>query len=280
MYLPRVHSGEPKLPSDRRRPVSVNVPPSWFRTTSTAFSARKLRVCCTPQPVKGSPRFESSGKGGSPEGGLDAGDSPRSAFRTLRRVSLVSSRTRITAAVALLSLPSCPAGGSGRSRGPPTAIPADARGVLPWDQPGGRGARGSEELEGRVPGTTDQGSEETWGLGRGGSEEPQRPGPPRGHRRSEERRACLATMRVLPCREGTPRLRRAGSPNPVGKREGGAPKSTVTRSRKGPAPRVGWFRRSRDRASGLRRASAAMPGMTGVRARRMGTGCEEGIPMR
>jgi len=68
--------------------------------------------------------------GGAPEGGLDAGDSPRSAFRTLRRVSLVSSRTRITAAVAFLSLPSCPAGGSGRSRGPPTAIPADAGGVL------------------------------------------------------------------------------------------------------------------------------------------------------
>jgi len=33
------------------------VPPSWFRTTSTAFSALELQVCCTLQPAEGSPRF-------------------------------------------------------------------------------------------------------------------------------------------------------------------------------------------------------------------------------
>jgi hypothetical protein len=57
MYLQRVHSGEPKLPSDRRRQVPVLVPSSWFRTTSTAYAALELRVCCTPQPAEGSPRF-------------------------------------------------------------------------------------------------------------------------------------------------------------------------------------------------------------------------------
>jgi hypothetical protein len=38
-------------------PPVDRVPPSWFRTTMTACSARKLRVCCTPQPVQGSSRF-------------------------------------------------------------------------------------------------------------------------------------------------------------------------------------------------------------------------------
>jgi hypothetical protein len=152
---------------------------------------------------------------------------------------------------------------------------AYSRGTNPGDE--ALGAPKSSRAGSRGPPT--RVSEETWGLGRGGSEEPRRPGPPRGIRRSEERRAVLATMR--PYRAGgdavAPKSRES---EPVGKREGGAPKSTVTRSRKGTAPRVGWYRRSRDRASGLRRASAAMPGMTGVRARRMGTGCEEEIPMR
>jgi hypothetical protein len=114
--------------------------------------------------------------GGPPEGGLDAGDSPRGAFRTLRRVSLVSSRTRITAAVAFLSLPSCPAGGSGRSRGPPTAIPADAGGVPPWNRPGDRGSRGSEEL--REPGSRGRPTAVPKNLGghAQGSEEPGRQG--------------------------------------------------------------------------------------------------------
>ena len=38
-------------------PSAARVPPSWFRTTSTVSSASKSRVCCTPQPAKGSPRF-------------------------------------------------------------------------------------------------------------------------------------------------------------------------------------------------------------------------------
>jgi hypothetical protein len=54
--------------------------------------------------------------GWSPEGGLEVGIGSRGAFRTLRRVPLVSSRIRITATVAFLSLPSCSAGSAGRSR--------------------------------------------------------------------------------------------------------------------------------------------------------------------
>ena len=52
-----VHSQEPKPPSVRRYHPPNHVPPSWFRTTMTAFSAQESRVCCTPQPAKGSPRF-------------------------------------------------------------------------------------------------------------------------------------------------------------------------------------------------------------------------------
>jgi hypothetical protein len=46
-----------KLPSVRRFHPPIHVPPSWFRTTMTACSVRESRVCCTPQPVKGSTRF-------------------------------------------------------------------------------------------------------------------------------------------------------------------------------------------------------------------------------
>jgi len=62
MYLLLVNSGEPKFPSDRRRQAPVHVPSSWFCTTSTACSVQQLRVCCTPLPVKGSPRFVRVGR--------------------------------------------------------------------------------------------------------------------------------------------------------------------------------------------------------------------------
>jgi hypothetical protein len=38
-YLTRVNSRKPKLPSGRRCQASAHVPPSWFRTTSTVYSA-------------------------------------------------------------------------------------------------------------------------------------------------------------------------------------------------------------------------------------------------
>jgi len=113
-----------------------------------------------------------------------------------------------------------------------------------------------------------------------GSEEPGRPGPSRGP----------------PIRRGAGLTRRCGDPAMPG---GGstAPKSRRDRTRLGsgraglrraPSPDpgegshlgLGWSRRDRDKASGLRGATAAMPGVTGVRTRRSGTGCEEEIPMR
>jgi hypothetical protein len=57
IYLSRVHSQGPKPPLVRRCQPPDPVPPSWFRTTMTAYSTQKSRVCCTSQPAKGSPRF-------------------------------------------------------------------------------------------------------------------------------------------------------------------------------------------------------------------------------
>jgi hypothetical protein len=80
-----------------------------------------------------------------------------------------------------------------------------------------------------------------------------------------------------------------------GAREGGAPKSSVA------ASPSGWVCRSEDRRACLDggvhssgrgvpagpgqvavapKRRGEMPGITGVRARRLGTGCEEEIPMR
>jgi hypothetical protein len=178
-----------------------------------------------PATGQGFTAFRACRQGGAPEGGLDAGDSPRGAFRTLRRVSLVSSRTRITAAVAFLSLPSCPAGGSGRSRGPPTAIPADAGGVPPWSRPGDRGGVGApKSSEGRGPGDDQPGFRRAWSVT---SSAPRRLGArvagapksrgdrvPRGVRRSEEGRAWLGDAGALPCRERARRLRGADGSGP------------------------------------------------------------------
>jgi hypothetical protein len=79
VYLPRVHSREPRPPSDRRCHTPVHVPPSWFHTTTTVSSARELRVCCTPQPAKGSPRFMHAATA-PPEGGRATGTIPATRF--------------------------------------------------------------------------------------------------------------------------------------------------------------------------------------------------------
>jgi hypothetical protein len=75
-YLPRVHSQEPRLPSGRRCHTPAHVPPSWFHTTTTVSSTRELRVCCTPQPTKGSSRFLHAATT-PPGGGRATGQSPR-----------------------------------------------------------------------------------------------------------------------------------------------------------------------------------------------------------
>jgi len=53
----RVHSRRPRPPSGRWCHPPTHVPPSWFLTTSAAFSAPWLRVCCTPLPALGFDAF-------------------------------------------------------------------------------------------------------------------------------------------------------------------------------------------------------------------------------
>jgi hypothetical protein len=292
IYLPRVNSGEPKLPSDRRRQAPIPVPPSWFRTTSTAFSAWELRVCCTPQPAKGSPRFAHAGR-------VEARRPARCRGRSPRCVSHPSK--------------------SSPRQQPDThhcgrCLPVVT--VLPGGWPAETGLRRPHPHRsgGRTSASSPPGRA-TAPKSRGGS-----PGATWGRRRSEERwEAVHAGGWVVPAVPGRGRAAapKSRDPRPGGKREGGAPKSPVAGSRgrtpefrrtsaawpRGdseepsptgpvgvgptarrpgarldggcPLPRVGWYRRSRDRASGLRRASAAMPGITGVRARRLGRGARK-----
>lgn len=121
---PRVHSRRPASPTrrsvrsapfGRRCHPSGRVPPSRSLTALTACSARGLRACCIPQPAMGFAAFgairmvlsRSSGPPGSP--------SPRRVHPSKRfprqqpyRVttpSRVATTGRVTAAVALLSLP-------------------------------------------------------------------------------------------------------------------------------------------------------------------------------
>jgi hypothetical protein len=81
------------------------VPSSWFRTTSTAYSAPWPRVCCTPLPALGFVALPVA-RVRLPLGSEDPrGRRPSALSRdadTLRRVPLVSSR-----AASLRSLPSC-----------------------------------------------------------------------------------------------------------------------------------------------------------------------------
>jgi len=138
-YPTCVHSQEPRLPSGRRCHTPTPVPPSWFRTTSTVCSAHGSRVCCTPQPVKGSPRFMLAACPRRPKATRSDGDNPRDAVHTLRRFPLASSRT-----TSLWPLPSCryrPARRwcPGRDRVPlPTASPPRRVAYTPLVLPAGR----------------------------------------------------------------------------------------------------------------------------------------------
>jgi hypothetical protein len=113
---PCVHSREPRPPSDRRCHTPIHVPPSWFRTTSMVSSALELRVCCTPQPTKGSPRFMPAADSRRPETTRAVGDTPRDAVHTLRRLSLASSRSHITVSRCLPAVTVLPGAAADRSR--------------------------------------------------------------------------------------------------------------------------------------------------------------------
>ncbi len=80
------------------------VPPSWFRTTPTVYSAHRPRVYCTPKPdgVRGVSRLCPTYC--RPKPTTDGGQSPfpARAVHTLRRIPLASSRT-----ASLRPLPPC-----------------------------------------------------------------------------------------------------------------------------------------------------------------------------
>jgi hypothetical protein len=83
----------------------TRVPSSWFRTTSTAYSARQVRVYCTPLPAMRFIAFRATALGDCPperEPSSLASAFPRDAGHTLQRVLSASSRT-----ASLRPLPSC-----------------------------------------------------------------------------------------------------------------------------------------------------------------------------
>jgi hypothetical protein len=86
------------LPSDR------HVPPLWFLTTSTAYSAYRLRVCCTPKPerVRCVSRFCPHLLPAEASVCWVTVPFSRNAVHTLRRIPLASSRS-----ASLRPLPSC-----------------------------------------------------------------------------------------------------------------------------------------------------------------------------
>jgi hypothetical protein len=101
------------LPSGRRHHPSCLVPPAWFRTTSTVFSALKFAGLLHPAAGRGVRRVsrKPAPPGSRPlatrewsamRAGASAGLAPRDAS-TLRRVPPVRSQYRVTAAL----LPPC-----------------------------------------------------------------------------------------------------------------------------------------------------------------------------
>jgi len=165
-----------KLPSDRRRQVPVLVPPLWFRTTTTVCSARELRVCCTPQPAEGSPRFGRAGWR-SPEGGQWPGSVPAVRFAPSEEFPSSAAGN-----ASLRPLPSCrsvlPGGWTDRSRSPCRPRSPLMRGAYARRASlGEAGGRGSEELRRRIPGTDAGAPKSLGGLVARGSEEPGRPCP-------------------------------------------------------------------------------------------------------
>jgi hypothetical protein len=189
-----------------------------------------LRVCCTPLPAKGSSRFVRAGEEVARRRPV-AGYSPRGAVRTLRRVPLVSSRKRITATVAFLSLPSCPACEPAETGWDADRDPRRRGGRTPCDQPG-RGSSLSRRAgrpipEGNAaPSSEERGAAVPRRTGTGAAPKSRSSGSGRRGRRSEERRGPALSRRGIPAVPGearpTPRRRVRWT---RGGQAGGAPRS-------------------------------------------------------
>jgi len=182
---------------------------------------------------------------------------------------------------------------AGRSRSSPTASPPK-RGAYARVQPTGP-RRGSEEPRGftgchvgappfrrAVGGRPRRGAGGSCRAGRGRAAAPKSRDPRSGGKRE----GGAPKSPDAGSRGRAPEFRRISASWPRSDSEEPSPTGPVgvgptarrpgaRRDGGGPLPRVGWFRRSRDKASGLRRASAAMPGITGVRARRLGRGARK-----
>jgi hypothetical protein len=94
-----------RLPSARRCHAPGPVPPPRFPTALTACSIRRLRVCCTPLPARGSPRFLPGATGLRPKTAPGHPHIPRDAASHPSKDSPRQQPYRVTAAVALLSSP-------------------------------------------------------------------------------------------------------------------------------------------------------------------------------
>jgi hypothetical protein len=177
--------------------------------------------------------------GGRPKAASMAGDSSRGAVRTLRRVPLVSSRKRITAAVAFLSLPSCPAMAPAETGGRADRDPRRRGGRTPWVQPG----RGSSQPRGvgrpipegkAAPSSEERGAGVPRGTGTTRLRRVRRPSPAGGGvaPRSGVALPCRGGD-AQPCREEVALFRRAGVAEPGGKGRAGLRRVPAAESRGG-----------------------------------------------
>jgi hypothetical protein len=97
-----------RLPSAWRCHAPGLVPSPRFLTALTACSIRRSRVCCTPLPARGSPRFLTREASSRPKTALDHADIPRDAASYPSKNSPRRQPCRVTTAVALLSSPLVP----------------------------------------------------------------------------------------------------------------------------------------------------------------------------
>jgi hypothetical protein len=113
-------------PGSRRRLPSVGrchapdpVPPPRFPTALTACSIRRSRVCCTPLPARGSPRFLRRDASPVRRRACTPRAFPAMRLHTPRRIPLVGSRT-----ASPRPLPSCRLRSSHSSPRPPRSEPS------------------------------------------------------------------------------------------------------------------------------------------------------------